>query len=59
MGTMLFWLGVLVAVALIFLAAKLYDRRYRNRAGRSGAGLSEGAVLDQESARNLGQTHNW
>lgn len=59
MGTLLFWLGVGVAVALIFLAAKLYDRKYRNPEGEAGAGQSQGAVLDQESSRNLGQTRNW
>lgn len=59
MGTLLFWLGVLVAVGLIFLAAKLYDRKYRNPTGEPGAGQSQGAVLDQETGRNLGGTGNW
>jgi hypothetical protein len=58
-GTLLFWLGVLVAVGLIFLAAKLYDRKYRNSTGEPGAGQSQGAVLDQETGRNLGGTGNW
>lgn len=59
MGTLLFWLGVLVAVGLILLAAKLYDRKYRNPKGEPGAGQSQGAVLDQETGRNLGGTGNW
>ena len=50
----MFWLGVAAAVALLLLAARVYDRKYRNSSGRAGAGLSQGAVLDQETARSAG-----
>lgn len=58
MGPWLFWIGVVVAVALLLLAAKLYDRRHRNPTGERGAGLSENQVLDQESARGIGNYRN-
>lgn len=54
----MFWAGVVVAVALLLVAARLYDRRHRNPHGESGAGLSQGEVLDQESARWMGNYHN-
>jgi hypothetical protein len=58
MGPWLFWIGVVVAVALLLLAAKLYDRRHRNPHGEPGAGHSQGEVLDQESARKMGNYRN-
>ncbi|HEX6249213.1 MAG TPA: hypothetical protein VFZ64_15185 [Nocardioidaceae bacterium] len=58
MGPWLFWTGVVVAVALLLLAAKLYDRRHRNPQGEPGAGLSQNEVLDQESARANGNYRN-
>jgi hypothetical protein len=58
MGPWLFWIGVVVAVALLLLAAKLYDRRHKNPAGEPGAGLSQNEVLDQESARWSGSYRN-
>jgi hypothetical protein len=58
MGPWLFWIGVVVAVALLLLAAKLYDRRHRNTKGEPGAGLSHNEVLDQESARGMGTYRN-
>lgn len=54
----MFWVGVAVAVGLLLLAARWYDRKYRNRHGAPGAGPSQGAVVDQESARGLGNFHN-
>jgi hypothetical protein len=58
MDAWMFWLGVVAAVALLLLGARLYDRRYRNRKGMPGAGLSEGAVQDQEMARWTGTYRN-
>lgn len=58
MGPWLFWIGVVVAVALLLLAAKLYDRRHRNPKGVRGAGLGQNEVLDQESARGIGSYRN-
>jgi hypothetical protein len=58
MGPWLFWIGVIVAVGLLLLAAKLYDRRHRSTAGEPGAGPSQNEVLDQESARGMGNYHN-
>jgi hypothetical protein len=58
MGPWMFWIGVAVAVALLLLTAKLYDRRHRNPRGGHGAGLSQSEVLDQESARWTGSYRN-
>lgn len=58
MGPTLFWIAIAVAVAVLLLAAKLYDRRHRNPHGQRGAGLSQDEVLDQESARSSGMYHN-
>lgn len=58
MGPLLFWTGVVVAVALLLLGGWLYDRRHRNPHGRPGAGLSQGEALDQESARSMGTYRN-
>jgi hypothetical protein len=54
----MFWVGVVVVVALVLLAARWYDRRHHNPEGVPGAGPSQGEVLDQESARGLGNMHN-
>lgn len=54
----MFWVGVVVAVGLLLIAARLYDRRHRNPKGQPGAGLSQGEVLDQESARWMGNYRN-
>ena len=58
MAPWMFWVGVVVAVALLLIAARLYDRRHRNPHGQPGAGLSQGEVLDQESARWRGNYRN-
>jgi hypothetical protein len=54
----MFWVGVVVVVALVLLAARWYDRKHHNPKGVPGAGPSQGEVLDQESARGLGTFHN-
>lgn len=55
MTTLTFWLVVIAVVALILVAARLYDRK-RSGHGRNGAadGTSDAAVLDQESNRTMG-----
>lgn len=54
----MFWVGVVVVVALVLLAARWYDRKHHNPKGVPGAGLSQGELLDQETARNVGNFHN-
>lgn len=54
----MFWVGVVVVIALVLLAAKWYDRKHHNPKGVPGAGPSQDEVLDQEAARGLGNFHN-